>query len=144
MSCWEGRQLNVWFWEALMNVLLLIRRRLVRNHLCPAANPNTFSSITALYGCWITTVYLRFPPQTLTTLMPVAQSSWIPVSVLIRLLVESYLGSGLQPALEFCSCTDRLALMYPHNFMACTDPYYSLKLSNLAPGPPWSVFYFQW
>lgn len=75
----------------------------LRNQFHTTANPNTFPAIPpseallSLYmSNWISTAncYFLYKPW---QLMPVAQSGWIQVSIFIRLLVESYLGSGLQP-----------------------------------------------
>lgn len=60
-------------------------------------HPTVRSSTFSLYmSNWISTAncYFLYKPW---QLMPVAQSGWIQVSIFIRLLVESYLGSGLQP-----------------------------------------------
>lgn len=100
------------FWKDLVFYHLVLRTcfttfsfnsKTLRNQFHTTANPNTFPAIPpsgallSLYmSNWISTAncYFLYKPW---QLMQVAQSGWIQVSIFIRLLVESYLGSGLQP-----------------------------------------------
>lgn len=97
-------------------------------------HPTVRSSTFSLYVQLDQYSQLLFPLQTLTT--DASCPKWLNPSLNIHQTFSRKLfGLWASACLEFCSCTDRLALMYPHNFMACKDPFYSLKLSNCVLAP---------